>query len=102
MSELTQKELEQPAKVYQIEGLRKDVHNFDSKLDIAIQSLESKMDTLLNNTKGVVTFDQMKQYVAERIKEDTKELWLFKKNAVKLGWLVAVLLLADIATRILK
>lgn len=91
----TQKELEQPAKVYQLNSVAE-------KLDLVLD----RLDKIESQTKGVVTFEQMEQYVRNYVTSELKEHIMFKKNVVKWAWWVgttiSTLLVADIATRLYK
>lgn len=99
---MTQQELEQPAKVYQVNELQKDIQALNHKFDTSTAALKVSLDEIKTNTTGTVTFTDMKEYVDDRIITKTQGLWDFKRSMTKLGWIIAVLLIGDIATRILK
>lgn len=102
MSSPTQKELEQPAKVYQVNELKSDIHNLKSSFEKELGEVNSTLKNIHDQTKGVVTYEQMTVHVDKRIDEKTKELWDFKTNSQKLGWLITALIITDIIQRLLK
>lgn len=98
MESRSHKELEEPVKGYELQAVTREL----SLLTTEIGKMSKSIENISNQTKGVVIYDQMTQYVDKRIIELTKPLFEFKKNGNKLGWLVVGLLLTDIAARILK
>lgn len=97
-AKLSQTELEQPVKGYQLQAVAQEL----SILSTEIAKISKSVESINNQTKGVVVYDQMKAFVDERISEKTAPLWEFKKNTNKLGWALALLIVGDIASRILK
>lgn len=86
----TQKEFEQPAKVYQLEAL-------EAKVDVAI----SKPDDIINQTSGLVSQSQLEntRYILDtKIDDEIKKIHLqyqpMKKN---LSWFIKAMVLEGIA-----
>lgn len=81
----SQSELEQPAKVYQLEAL-------ESKVSDALV----KLDTIITQTKGVVTQEQLdsaknelKKHTEEKVKESEKKIHLrYSPMQDNLKWFV--------------
>lgn len=58
----SQAESEAPAKVYQLDAL-------DSKIDVYQEETNKKLDTLINQTKGVITLEQAHVMIKEALSE---------------------------------
>lgn len=102
MDKSPQKELEQPAKYYQLLDVKKDINNLEKTVATSVEQLTAALKEISQNTRGVVTFKQMEEYVDKRIEEKSKPLWEWKSEQNKLKWLILGLIVTDIATRILK
>jgi L-lactate utilization protein LutB len=89
MTRKSQDELEQPAKVYQLDAV-------ETKVDQAI----SKLDTLLEQTSGVVTHKQMEDYVAKEIEDAIVPYKTHKALVSRVGWLLLSLIITDLAVRL--
>lgn len=98
MDNRSRKELEEPVKGYELQAVTTQL----SLLNKELSKISTAVENISNQTKGVVIYDQMIQYVDKRVIELTKPLFEFKKNSNKLGWLVIGLLITDIAARIFK
>jgi hypothetical protein len=88
-STLTQKELESPVKGYQLQSVKDEI--------VGIKAILERIEI---QTKGVVSFEMMEKYVDKRIDEKISDLVQHKKNTMKLGWAVMLLVIGDILTRI--
>lgn len=102
MDDATQKELEQPAKYYQLLDVKKDIKGLKTQVETAVTLINGTLKDINQQTKGVVTYEQMTAYVDKRIDEQTKPLWEFKASVSKLAWIFIGLLAADIITRLYK
>ncbi len=91
----TQEELEAPVKGYQLEAVR-------STLTGKLTGIEELLKSVLEQTKGVVSFTVMQDYVEKRIDEKIEPLNVHKKNTTRLGWAVLLLVIGDIVSRIFK
>jgi hypothetical protein len=86
----TQKEYEQPAKVYQLDAL-------EAKVDVVI----GKLDEIKNNTSGMVSqaqLDSTKDSLDRKIEEEVEKIHLeyrpMKKN---ISWFIKAMVLEGIA-----
>lgn len=98
---LTQKQLEQPTKYYQLLAVQKDVKGLDDKFEKHLTLLNQSLQEISQHTKGVVTYKQMTEWVDKRIDEKIEYLKSFKNGIEKFKWLIIALILTDIASRIL-
>jgi hypothetical protein len=85
MANRSQQESEQPAKVYQLDAV-------DAKVD----TINTKLDTLLRQTSGLVTTSQLseaerdvKEYVNDALEKVHLEYRPFKRNA---SWLTKLVI----------
>lgn len=86
----TQEELEQPAKVYQLNAV-------ENKVDNALV----KLDTLINQTSGLVTKAQMDAAIKEEVDKIHLEYRPLKNNLTKFVWLLVASVLGIIAQAVI-
>ena len=92
--QLSQQELEQPAKVYQLEAVYARIAGIDDKLC-----------TILNNTSNIVTQEQRTSDVNILNERIDSEVSCFKKDNRRIFWSiigVAIAFVADSLARILR
>lgn len=86
----TQKELEAPVKGYQLKAVQEE-----------LAGIKAILTEIKESTRGVVSFETMQKYVDTRIDEKIKHLNDHKATVTKLGWALLLLVIGDIATRLL-
>lgn len=97
MAKLTQEELEQPAKVYQIEAVEREITNINKSLI----TVSGKLDKVITQTSGVVTKSQL-DIELSKIKDDIlKEVDLKYEPTKKASWWVSALVITVLAGQII-
>jgi len=82
MAEETQTELEKPAKVYQLNAITKSVKDLKESSENCFKELSKKMDTLVNQTSGLVTQSQL-QLLEEKMNNKFKIATQDYENKIK-------------------
>lgn len=93
---MTQAELEQPAKVYQVDAVEREITNIKESLI----SANSKLDRVINQTSGVVTNAQLDIELEKYKAEILKEVDLKYEPTKKASWWVSALVVTVLAGQI--